>query len=167
MTKGIHLPRVSLNCARCGKRFSRVGSDTDRRHYSWACAKPRPLPRETRQCADCGKPFLCISHHPTRYCSQGCHLKHLAEARRREAGTLGHIKRAKAVLLAEKPYCSECGWDALPPILEIHHKDRNQRHNRRENLLLVCPNCHSAIHYKSRDGQYKNNLGQLKAWLSP
>lgn len=44
--------------------------------------------------------------------------------------------------------CCLCGWSeknvytGLIP-LEIEHKDGNFRNNSEENLILICPNCHS------------------------
>ena len=44
--------------------------------------------------------------------------------------------------------CAKCGWgemnkftNTLP--LEIEHIDGNYKNNKEENLLLLCPNCHS------------------------
>jgi hypothetical protein len=37
-------------------------------------------------------------------------------------------------------------------ILEIHHKNKNRKDNKRDNLLYVCPNCHALIHYKEKIG---------------
>ena len=44
--------------------------------------------------------------------------------------------------------CARCGWgekniytNTIP--LEIEHIDGNYRNNKEENLILLCPNCHS------------------------
>lgn len=44
--------------------------------------------------------------------------------------------------------CSKCGWCQVHPVtgkvpLEINHIDGNAHNNRRENLEVLCPNCHS------------------------
>lgn len=44
--------------------------------------------------------------------------------------------------------CERCGWDKINPItnkstLQIHHKDGNYKNNSKENLEVLCPNCHS------------------------
>lgn len=42
--------------------------------------------------------------------------------------------------------CEKCGletWLGNPITLEIHHKDGDRSNNTLENLLLLCPNCHS------------------------
>lgn len=44
--------------------------------------------------------------------------------------------------------CAKCGWgekniytNTIP--LEVEHIDGNYKNNREENLILLCPNCHS------------------------
>lgn len=39
--------------------------------------------------------------------------------------------------------CSLSVWNDLPITLELEHIDGNNRNNFKENLLLLCPNCHS------------------------
>ena len=43
-------------------------------------------------------------------------------------------------------HCQSCGlseWLDKPISLEIHHVNGNNRDNRLDNLLLLCPNCHA------------------------
>lgn len=53
----------------------------------------------------------------------------------------------REILLKERPYqCENCGltnWLGKPIILQVHHIDGNSNHNTRNNLMLLCPNCHS------------------------
>jgi len=42
--------------------------------------------------------------------------------------------------------CEVCGlntWRDLPLPLEVHHVDGNKKNNLRENLQVLCPNCHA------------------------
>ncbi len=44
--------------------------------------------------------------------------------------------------------CSRCGWSEVNPYtkmipLEIEHMDGNFENNSEDNLILLCPNCHS------------------------
>jgi hypothetical protein len=42
--------------------------------------------------------------------------------------------------------CECCGiseWQNQPIVLQLHHIDGNSNHNVRDNLMLLCPNCHS------------------------
>jgi transposase-like protein len=55
----------------------------------------------------------------------------------------------KSRLLAEglkEPRCERCGlteWRGQHLSLELHHVNGDGRDNRLENLVLLCPNCHS------------------------
>lgn len=50
--------------------------------------------------------------------------------------------------------CEICSFEDKR-LLEVHHKDRNRSHNIRENLILLCPNCHALQHWLSKSGPYK------------
>lgn len=57
-----------------------------------------------------------------------------------------HIKRYLFQKYNHK--CAKCGWSELNSYtnvrpLEVEHIDGNYRNNREDNLLLLCPNCHS------------------------
>ena len=42
--------------------------------------------------------------------------------------------------------CECCGiseWNGRPLSLELHHIDGNKHNNKLENLIILCPNCHS------------------------
>ena len=44
------------------------------------------------------------------------------------------------------PKCECCGietWNNKPIVLQIHHKDGNNQNHSKDNLQLLCPNCHS------------------------
>lgn len=53
----------------------------------------------------------------------------------------------RELLLKERPYkCECCGiseWQGKTIILQVHHIDGNRNNNTRNNLMLLCPNCHS------------------------
>lgn len=43
--------------------------------------------------------------------------------------------------------CVECGtgdvWNKKQLVLEVHHKDGNWLNDKEDNLIFLCPNCHS------------------------
>ncbi|MBR6252396.1 MAG: HNH endonuclease [Clostridia bacterium] len=56
--------------------------------------------------------------------------------------------------------CSQCGWSKMNKYtmmipLEIEHKDGNYENNSEENLILLCPNCHSLT--STYKGANRNN----------
>ena len=64
--------------------------------------------------------------------------------------------------------CEECGWNKINPYtskisLEIHHKDGIYLNNKPDNLIVLCPNCHSLTgNYKARGNgrPYRNKKGK-------
>lgn len=47
-----------------------------------------------------------------------------------------------------KDKCNKCGWNkkfktSKFSSCELHHKDGNSKNHRKENLEILCPNCHS------------------------
>lgn len=70
-------------------------------------------------------------------------------------------KFRRETLLKESNYsceiCNNDKWLGEKIWLEIHHKDSNKNNNKRENLIIVCPNCHSIIDNKYRFKNRKHN----------
>jgi len=66
-------------------------------------------------------------------------------------GTIAHGKPSSHIrnwMIETIGKCEICGWDKVNTTtgnkpLEIHHKDGNHKNNTRDNLQLICPNCHS------------------------
>lgn len=42
--------------------------------------------------------------------------------------------------------CALCGYTEHQSILVVHHKNMNRSDNSRDNLVVLCPNCHALIH---------------------
>ena len=57
--------------------------------------------------------------------------------------------------------CQDCGieseWNQKPLILELHHKDGNNENNNLENLMFLCPNCHSQTESYCRSSAKDNS----------
>ena len=59
---------------------------------------------------------------------------------------LGHDSRKRKVFLEQGSCCNGCkikNWRGKPLSFELEHKDGNKLNNKRENLEVLCPNCHS------------------------
>lgn len=62
------------------------------------------------------------------------------------------------ILYEQNEKCNKCGldeWLGQELILEIEHKDGNHHNNKRKNLEMLCPNCHSLT--KTWRGRNKQN----------
>ncbi len=108
--------------------------------------------RERRPCAVCGK---IVALAKQVYCSQACHRRGEFERRKRvlESGGYcgvyncnGFIRKYLVSRFGER--CSSCGWDKRHPKtgrvpVEVEHIDGDWRNNNIDNLVLLCPNCHS------------------------
>lgn len=52
------------------------------------------------------------------------------------------------MLVKAQHKCQQCSWTGINPFtnkicLEVHHIDGDWRNNKEENLIVLCPNCHS------------------------
>src|SRR5262249_12260821 len=56
--------------------------------------------------------------------------------------------------------CTCCGFNKWPLILQLHHIDKNRENNSLENLTVLCPNCHRALHHKVEGINFRS-LAQL------
>ena len=62
----------------------------------------------------------------------------------------------------KRSMCEKCGlidWRGEPITLALHHVNGQRHDNRLENLLLLCPNCHSQTdNYAGRNGHRRERL---------
>lgn len=104
--------------------------------------------KDVRNCVECGT----ILERATQkvYCKPQCKADHTFKLRLAhwlETGekTENRILR-KYITHLDGYKCSCCGiseWQGKPITLEVEHKDGNSEDDRRENVCLICPNCHS------------------------
>lgn len=70
--------------------------------------------------------------------------------------SFGRLRRR--IILEQNNKCNKCKndeWLGQKITLELEHKDGNHSNNNRENLEMLCPNCHS--YTKTWRGRNKNN----------
>ncbi len=104
--------------------------------------------RKEKACLICGK--LILSGLNKKTCSRRCANKS-REGIKYKIGSPKDkaqlFKSLKLVLLKERgTICSRCTYSKYE-ILQIHHKDRNRKNNKLDNLELICPNCHYEEHF--------------------
>lgn len=110
------------------------------------------------KCQQCGNLFYKtlsnIRRRPANYCSILCSNKALSAK-----NTLDNPSRLRKNRYP-KTECGLCGYNKYPDILEFHHKDRDRNNNTKENIIVLCPNCHMEEHFIAGDGPW-SNIGKL------
>ncbi len=106
-----------------------------------------------KECKACLHKFHARGITGATFCSKKCRTDYvvLAWLRNEYDGTTkqGLSIGIRRYLIKEAGYkCQECGWSGTNPVsqkstLQVDHKDGNCYNNIRENLRVLCPNCHS------------------------
>ena len=72
--------------------------------------------------------------------------KYNKELLEKEFDTLSNDLKRKRIILEQEGKCAKCGieeWFGKKISIEIDHIDGNHNNNTRENMIGLCPNCHS------------------------
>ncbi len=110
-------------------------------------------------CLTCGIEFYFSPSQKTgKYCSNKCQQKYQQKKviddwkKDSNTGVMSGFRLKSGIrgYLLEKynHQCSSCGWNKVNPStgkspLEIDHIDGNPDNNTKENIRMLCPNCHS------------------------
>lgn len=146
------------HCQHCCKTFEAREADIKRnraKFCSIACGnKSRVKSHDPNEiCASCHLPIYVQdsrrrgSKSGLYFCSRTCkdfaqRIGGIAEIQPDHYGT-GYLAKA----WNNFPHkCNRCGYDELPAILDVHHKDHDHQNNSLANLELLCPNCHAIEH---------------------
>lgn len=172
-------------CERCGKEFEedyRKYPKGEPRFCSYECSKKRKQTEETKEKLRIkSKELWRNPEYLEKMKKRESGIRKFTEEDRKKAAAKSAekakertkkaleenkyenltVKSRRQVLLEESSYfCEVCGnkeWLGEPIWLEIHHIDGNNKNNVRENLMVVCPNCHSSIdkNYRFRGRSHK------------
>ena len=149
--------------------------------------------KPSKLCKECNKP---LKNRARTYCSYSCQYsisnrKKLASKTKSQIITinglirgqsiadvsielLSHDTRRTRVIEEQNHKCNGCKidtWRGKPIILELEHKDGNNKNNIRENLEALCPNCHSQTETwrgrnKARKATDEEMIAAIKATTS-
>lgn len=130
----------------------------------------------TLKCISCKETVTRANVKTGLYCSKKCSDKHkhdqwikewLCESIDMEKTYSGpdntisaHIRRYLFEEYDNK--CCKCGWSEINPKtmkvpLQVNHIDGDSTNNSRDNLELICPNCHSLTPTYGRFGKGRKN----------
>lgn len=134
-----------------------------------------------KNCLNCGKE---LTSRQTKYCSNTCQkeYEHKQWIERwkagKESGMSGkygisaHLKRYLFDKYERK--CARCGWSEINSFtntlpLEIEHIDGNYLNNTEDNLIVLCPNCHSltATYKGANKGNGRKDRKQYSLYANP
>lgn len=143
--------RISIvaNCATCGNEFSHISSRSNKAKYcSRGCYYKAMTKKGTveKKCLFCDSVFFTSPSADKDFCSKQCVVDHKVLRSKSPAS----FQTARKWMLARNMLnkCRDCGYDAEPKIIGAHHNDENRMNNSPENLIPLCPNCHSLRHMK-------------------
>ena len=134
-----------------------------------------------KNCINCGKELI---GRQTKYCSNGCQkeYEHKQWIERWKAGEetgmrgkYGISNHLKKYLLDKYGHkCARCGWGKVNPFtytlpLEVEHIDGDYMNNTEDNLILLCPNCHSltATYKGANKGNGRKDRKQYSLYANP
>jgi 5-methylcytosine-specific restriction endonuclease McrA len=146
------LPSIYNTCGTCHREFLSKRHHRQRREF---CSNEcRIAARKTGRfiaCAECGVQFWVIParerEHRTLYCSNACRVTAWnRESLARE--TPGSYQNNGWKVFERK--CADCGYDARPEIILLHHIDGNRKNGAISNLVPLCQNCHCIRHLTMR-----------------
>ncbi len=134
-------------CGICAKQFTHISSRSNLAKYcSRSCYYKSLKGRGSvaYNCLYCQKGFRAPKSKNRKFCSIECRA---ASQLSTWSSSFAAARKAmfKRCLLES---CHDCGYNACKDIIGVHHIDENRLNNTFENLVALCPNCHSIRHRK-------------------
>lgn len=115
-------------------------------------------PEDFFTCMNCGEQFRKKKNCFNKFCSNKCQMEYqkkeiikkwLAGKYNAISGEFGLSVPVRDYMLEKNNYkCEVCGWGEVNVYtnkvpLHVHHIDGDYTNNKKENLQVLCPNCHS------------------------
>lgn len=127
-------------------------------------------------CAFCHKQFVRRKNDKVEACSLECRsslrIRRWLEENVNESAPSGELSGLIVFWLkAQNKCCQICGWKTIHPVtqkcpLEIDHIDGDSSNNRRSNIRVLCPNCHSLTPTFRGLNRGKSSRNRKKAFIA-
>ena len=149
------------NCKFCEREFTKKESSQIfcSRHCARKQCNLNAFPVESRRkCKGCEAIIGCF--HGNVYCSKSCRLDHRSRSpltgNRKSLEETNYGPTVRRIIMRERPYecemCHNSEWMNKPIPLEIDHINGLPQDNRRDNIRLLCCNCHATTPtYRSKN----------------
>lgn len=124
---------MKRNCKYCNKQFDTLGLHQHEAYYCDANPNKLVAPRATKQKETAQSKFL-------KYLELDWNTFNL------QVGHADDVLVRKRLYLEQEGRCNNCcryEWQDKEIPLELEHKDGNHHNNSRENIEMLCPNCHA------------------------
>ncbi len=155
------------DCEHCKKEFLRRKKATTLRKYcSRKCCELGKRKRITVKCANCGNNIekkvsqLKNVKHGFYFCNRECKEEaqklggNCPQIRPAHFGTGTGVHSYRSLMKEDiKIGCVDC-FNKTEYLLIIHHIDGDRQNNKKENLEVVCRNCHTKRHLYLKDGKW-------------
>lgn len=143
-----------LNCLFCDKEYKSL-KKRNSKFCSQSCNafynnnKRGFIIKSDKKCKNCDKN---LNTSNKTFCNKKCFNEFTWKSKILdiENGNVNYTKNTYKKFLIYKygNFCMECGWNKIHTItnicpIQLHHIDGNPKNNNLNNLILLCPNCHS------------------------
>jgi len=166
---------VKANCKQCNKEFFPLQKEVNRGKglfCSRSCLgkhnvahRDRDKPLYNAVCSLCTTPFYRATSKLQRpqsgkvFCSRAC--KDLAQKAENLTDfnplpyTNGSTSYRRRALDYYDNQCSLCGYKKYPQVLHVHHIDGDRANSNIENLIILCPTCHTEKHFENKTSSWR------------
>lgn len=140
------------NCKKCGKEF--IEKNGLKNYCSFSCRNSRVWSDEDKlkksiSAQKSEKVKLANNNRPNDFwlkIGKTRKENHKKQILQTEYSNLSFESLRYRIIYEQDEKCNKCGldnWLGEPLVLELEHKDGNHFNNLRDNLEMLCPNCHS------------------------
>ena len=168
-------PVRTLTCSDCGKEFTSIGRrprqrcvECTKKHKSLLTMQNRQRKNPEIQIgigSGRGQHWKRVSDN-----SEESHDRRLAVRRKRyyerklDKGCSGFTRNVyrRIAIAMHGARCCFCGYSDFPEAIETHHRDMDRTNNNKDNLFVLCSNCHRIIHNRISKGLRNHNATEVE-----